>query len=35
MSDSYLSEEEIIDIADFFKMFGDATRLKILFLLDN
>ena len=35
MSDSYLSEEENIDIADFFKMFGDATRLKILFLLDN
>lgn len=26
-------EEEIIDIADFFKMFSDSTRLKILFLL--
>ena len=27
-------EEEIVDIADFFKVFGDATRLKILFLLE-
>ncbi|MFA5467634.1 MAG: metalloregulator ArsR/SmtB family transcription factor [Sphaerochaetaceae bacterium] len=26
-------DEEITDIADFFKVFGDATRLKILFLL--
>lgn len=30
-----LSEEEIIDIADFFKVFADATRLKILYLLDQ
>jgi DNA-binding transcriptional ArsR family regulator len=27
-------DEEISDIADFFKVFGDSTRLKILFLLD-
>ena len=26
-------EEEIIDLAEFFKTFGDPTRLKILFLL--
>ncbi|WP_422481740.1 ArsR/SmtB family transcription factor [Pleomorphochaeta sp. DL1XJH-081] len=28
-------EEEISDIADFFKVFGDSTRLKILFLLEK
>ena len=28
-------EEEIVDIADFFKVFGDPTRLKILFLLEQ
>jgi len=28
-------EEEVSDIADFFKVFGDATRLKILFLLEK
>ncbi len=28
-------EEEISDIADFFKVFGDSTRLKILFLLEQ
>jgi len=28
-------EEEIVDIADFFKVFGDPTRLKILFLLER
>lgn len=30
-----LPEEEVADIADFFKVFGDPTRLKILFLLDS
>ena len=30
-----LSEEEISDIADFFKVFGDPTRLKILLALDK
>lgn len=30
-----LPEEEVIDIADFFKVFGDTTRLRILFLLDG
>ena len=35
MPESYLSDEEIIDISDFFKMFGDPTRLRILFLLDK
>ncbi|NCB01988.1 MAG: ArsR family transcriptional regulator [Spirochaetia bacterium] len=28
-------EEHIQEIADFFKVFGDSTRLKILFLLQN
>jgi DNA-binding transcriptional ArsR family regulator len=31
----YPLDEEISDIADFFKVFGDATRLKILFLLEQ
>ena len=35
MPELYLSDEEIIDISDFFKMFGDPTRLRILFLLDK
>lgn len=26
-------EEELQDLADFFKVFGDATRLKILYVL--
>ncbi len=29
-----LPEEEITDIADFFKVFGDSTRLRILCYLD-
>ena len=33
--DSILPEEEVTDIADFFKVFGDPTRLRILFLLDS
>ena len=28
-------EEELQDLADFFKVFGDATRLKILYVLLN
>ncbi|MFA5570547.1 MAG: ArsR/SmtB family transcription factor [Sphaerochaetaceae bacterium] len=28
-------DEEVSDIADFFKVFGDSTRLKILFLLEG
>lgn len=28
-------EEAVVDIADFFKVFGDPTRLKILFLLEG
>lgn len=28
-----LPDEEVSDIADFFKVFGDPTRLKILFML--
>ena len=28
-------EEEIVDISEFFKVFGDPTRLKILFLLEK
>lgn len=31
----YISEEELIDISEFFKVFGDPTRLKILFLLEE
>lgn len=30
-----LTEEELYDLADFFKNFADATRLKILFLLQE
>lgn len=30
-----LSEEEFSDIADFFKVFGDMTRLRILFVLQE
>ncbi len=32
---SALPEEEIVDIADFFKVFGDTTRLKILYMLET
>ncbi|MCR5203119.1 MAG: metalloregulator ArsR/SmtB family transcription factor [Lachnospiraceae bacterium] len=28
-----ISEEEFIDLAELFKIFGDSTRIKILFLL--
>jgi DNA-binding transcriptional ArsR family regulator len=28
-------DEEVVDIAEFFKVFGDPTRLKILFLLEQ
>ncbi len=31
MEDIKISEEEIVDMADFFKVFGDPTRLRILF----
>jgi len=30
LSETMPPEEEIIDLADFFKVFGDVTRLKIL-----
>lgn len=30
-----LKDNEIYDISDFFKIFADSTRLKILFALDN
>ena len=33
MEKEYVSDEVIIDLADFFKVFGDPTRLKILFYL--
>ncbi|MEG0806363.1 MAG: metalloregulator ArsR/SmtB family transcription factor [Lachnospiraceae bacterium] len=29
------NEEELIDLAELFKMFGDSTRVKILFLLSG
>lgn len=34
LSDVLPAEEAVVDIADFFKVFGDPTRLKILFLLE-
>ena len=30
-----LKDEEIYQISDFFKIFGDSTRLKLLWALDN
>ena len=30
-----IPDEEIIDIADFFKVFGDSTRLRILWYLEE
>ncbi len=35
MENELLTEEEFIDLADFFKVFGEASRLKILFLLEK
>ncbi|MBH1940237.1 helix-turn-helix transcriptional regulator [Mobilitalea sibirica] len=32
----YMPEEELLyDLADFFKVFGDSTRIKILWALDR
>lgn len=28
-------EEELLDLADFFKVFGDTTRIKILYVLSR
>ncbi len=33
MEEIRISDEEIVDMADFFKVFGDPTRLRILFHL--
>ena len=33
IDDKMPPEEELQDLADFFKVFGDATRLKILYVL--
>ena len=33
--ETYVSDEEIVDISDFFKVFGDPTRLRLLILLDR
>lgn len=33
VSDSMPPEEEMQDLAEFYKVFGDATRLKILYVL--
>ena len=30
-----LPDEEISDISDFFKVFGDSTRLRILYFLNH
>ena len=35
MDTNYIPDDEVVDLADFFKVFGDATRLKILFFLDR
>ncbi len=33
--ENQIGEDELIDVADFFKIFGDATRLRILLILDD
>ena len=33
--ESMPSEAEIYDLADFFKIFGDSTRMNILFAIDG
>ena len=33
--DSMPSESDIYDLADFFKIFGDSTRMSILFAIDG
>lgn len=33
VSDAMPPEEEMQDLAEFFRVFGDATRLKILYIL--
>lgn len=30
-----LTDEKLYDLADFFKVFGDSTRIKILWALDH
>lgn len=35
MDNIRLADEDIADLADFYKLFGDPTRLKILFFLDE
>jgi len=35
MSNDFISDEECQDIADFFKVFGDPTRLRILSCLEG
>lgn len=35
IQEAMLDEEVVYDIADFFKVFGDSTRLKILYALLN
>ena len=30
-----LDDDTIFDVADFFKILGDSTRIKILFAIDN
>ena len=32
-SDDMLPEEDICDLADFFKVFGDSSRLKVLWAM--
>lgn len=33
VKDHLPSDEKLIDLADFFKIFGDTTRIKILYVL--
>ena len=35
IKEQILADEMIYEIADFFKIFGDSTRLKILFALEK
>lgn len=35
VSKEMLPDQEVFDLADFFKLFGDSTRLKILLALEK
>jgi len=35
LEDMQATEEEMFDLADLFKIFGDSTRIKIIYLIYN